>query len=162
MGAFHSSTMIEGDHTLMRPIATAIASEFLNEDFKVKTDSMISGGYVVSITKGNLFKAALGMNLALTVVIKPVDTGINVDASVGLIGQQAIPTYITMCFAWPVLLTQCWGLIQQAKLDDKAIQIACETAKRIPTSKSYCPYCGAEVLSSATTCPKCKNDLRFS
>jgi len=162
MGAFHSSTTIKGDHSIMRPIANAIAKEFLSEDFNVKTDSTVSGGYVVSITKGNLFKSILGLKTALTVMIGLVSSGVKVDAGVGIFGQQIIPTIITLLYVWPVLLTQIWGMVQQAKLDDKAIMIACETAKKIPAKKLYCPYCGAEVHPSDAACPHCEGDLRFS
>lgn len=160
MGAFHSSTTIKRDHSVMRPIANAIANEFLNEDFNVKTDSTVSGGYVVSITKGNLFQSILGLKTALTVMVVPVSSGIKVDASVGIFGQQVIPTIITLFYLWPVLLTQVWGMVKQAKLDDKAIMIACETARKIPMAKRYCTYCGKEVHPSVTVCPHCKSHLR--
>jgi hypothetical protein len=51
------------------------------------------------------------------------DKSIAFEAGVGIFGQQAIPTIISMFFFWPVLLTQIWGLIQQSNLDDKAAEI---------------------------------------
>ena len=34
-----------------------------------------------------------------------------------------------MLFFWPVLITQIWGIVQQSKLDDKALEIAEEVLK---------------------------------
>lgn len=162
MGAFHSTTMIKSDYSIMSNIAEAVARDFENENYKVKTEKMVTGGYVVSVTKGNLFKAILGLQTALKVTIKPVVSGISVDAGVGLFGLQSIPSLITLLYAWPVLLTQVWGLIKQAELDDRAIAVACDTAKKVSKKKLYCPHCGTLVGLADTVCPHCNFDLRYS
>ena len=86
------------------------------------------------------------------------------DAGVGIFGQQAIPTIISMLFAWPVLITQIWGLVQQSKLDDQALEIA-ETVIHESDSRpdsvqskigqKFCVGCGHPLPDGAIFCPKC-------
>ena len=126
--------------------------------------ALSSGGYDISITKGGLFKAVLGMKTALKITLLPFDGKIRFEAGVGIFGQQAIPSVISMFFFWPVLLTQIWGLIAQSKLDDRALQTAQDVIARssytaLPalgsgTSK-YCTSCGAPVGEQAKFCPQC-------
>ena len=52
MRAFHSTTMFKGDYSIMSNIAEAVARDFENENFKIKTEKKVTGGYVVSVTKG--------------------------------------------------------------------------------------------------------------
>ena len=162
MGTFHSTTTIKCDHSALKPIADAVAYDFQNDNYKVQKDSTVTGGYVVTVTKGNIFMAVLGMQTALKVMVKPVSSGVSVDAGVGIFGQQSIPTIITLFFAWPILLTQVWGLIRQAKMDNRAIGIACEEAGKYPLKMIYCPYCGTQVVSSETVCPHCHRNICFS
>ena len=76
-----------------------------------------------------MFKAVLGLKSALKVSLIPKDNAIAFEAGIGIFGQQAIPTIISMLFFWPVLITQIWGIVQQSKLDDKALEIAEEVLK---------------------------------
>ena len=161
MGTFHSTAIFQSDHSAMSIMADAIALDFQKSGYKVKKDSTVTGGYVVSITKGNIFSAVLGLQTALKVTIKPTNTGISVDAGVGLFGLQVIPTIITFYLAFPVIITQVWGLIRQAGLDDRVIEIAREIAKKNPVRKSYCPHCGKQVPSTAIVCPQCHHDLSY-
>ena len=61
MGTFHSTAIFQSDHSAMSIMADAIALEFQKSGYKVKKDSTVTGGYVVSITKGNIFSAVLGL-----------------------------------------------------------------------------------------------------
>ena len=82
-------------------------------------------GREVYITKGGLFKAALGLRSALKVVLLPSrDGNIEMEAGVSIFKQQLVPTLITVCLFSPVVVAQIWGMIKQAKLDEKAIAIA--------------------------------------
>ena len=131
------------------------------------TDSLSSGGCDISITKGGAFKAVLGMKTALKVTLLPHGNLISFEAGVGIWGQQAIPTVISMFFFWPVLITQIWGMIEQSKLDDRALEIAndviAQSAASLPASSvgggKYCTKCGAENSSTARFCGSCGNEL---
>ena len=67
----------------------------------------------VEFTRGNL----PAINNALKIKISPAVPHVYVKASVGIFGQQAIPTVLTVCVWWPFAIPQLWGMIQQNKLD---------------------------------------------
>jgi len=52
-----------------------------------------------------------------------------VDAGVGIFGQQAIPTAITLLVFWPVIIAQVWNMAKEADLDDEALDVAEESLK---------------------------------
>ncbi len=141
MGAFNTKAILKGNASHIPAVANRICQEFSADGFEVKREDLLSGGVDISIAKGNLFKAALGLKTALKITLIPTATGIAFEAGVGIFGQQVIPSIIMFFFAWPVLLTQIWGLIQQSKLDDKALAIA----QTVLTEKGFGP-------TSATTC----------
>lgn len=64
-----------------------------------------------------MFRAVLGLQTALKVVISPAAPHVYVKAGVGIFGQQAIPTILTVCVWWPFVIPQIWGMIRQSKLD---------------------------------------------
>lgn len=142
-------------------IAEAIRTDFERDGFEVNIDTLMSGGKDISITKGNLFKAVLGMRSALKVTLIPQHDGVLFDANAGIFGQQAIPTVISMLFFWPVLLTQVWGLIEQSSLDDRALALAEQAiaATPVPTVETgihkFCTGCGAKTDGSSNFCPNC-------
>jgi hypothetical protein len=162
MGTFHTKTILSGNPDLIPTIAENISASFRAEGFEVQCDSLLSGGRDISITKGGLFKAVLGMRTALKVSLIPLAGSISFDANVGIFGQQALPTVISMLFFWPVLITQIWGMIEQSKLDDKALQVAQETIEKSSTrqpastpNSKFCTNCGATVPEGAKFCPNC-------
>lgn len=165
MGVFKTSKLLHGNPSLIPLISEKIAEEFKNDEYEVTIIDLITGGKEVSITKGGIFKAIIGMKTALKIKLVPKDNRIQFDAGVGIFGLQAIPAAIALFVTWPVILTQIWGLIQQSKLDDKALDIAekeiyndssvnyqqeqyvyCpRDGKRIPANSEYCPYCGTKI-----------------
>lgn len=165
MGVFKTSKLLHGNPSLIPLISEKIAEEFKNDEYEVATIDLTIGGKEVSITKGGMFKAIIGMKTALKIKLVPKDNRIQFDAGVGIFGLQAIPAAIALFVTWPVILTQIWGLIQQSKLDDKALDIAereiyndssvnyqqeqyvyCpRDGKRIPANSEYCSYCGTKI-----------------
>lgn len=163
MGTFRSSKTLFAGPAMIPGIAAEIVSSFTREGYEVESQELISGGYDISITKGGIFKAVLGMKSALKIDIKPQSGNIFIEAGVGIFGQQAIPTVISMFFLWPILLTQIWGMVQQSRLDEKAISIAEDYIARnhhVQTSAQYqsgkfCTACGSAQLSEAKFCNSC-------
>ena len=162
MSRYDTKKLLKADASQIEAISKAICTEFKNDGFEVMVDDLLSGGKDISITKGNLFKAVLGMRSALKIALTPQTDGVMFDANVGIYGQQAIPTVITMFFFWPVLLTQIWGLVEQSKLDDHALSVAesaIDTTSTTPTllhhDVKYCTHCGKEMDQSAKFCPEC-------
>lgn len=121
MGVFSTSKQFAASPDLIEGVAKEVMAAFQQEGFEVKGESMLGGGYDISVTKGNLFKAVLGLRTALKVTLAPRNGMVEAEAGVGIFGQQAIPTVISMFFLWPVLLTQIWGMVEQSQLDEKAL-----------------------------------------
>jgi membrane protease subunit (stomatin/prohibitin family) len=89
-----------------------------------------------------------------------------IEAGIGIFGQQAIPTLITMFVAWPVIITQTWGMVHTAILDDKVIQVAEASISRnyshqnIPDDTTFqnfkfCTNCGRAIAGGAQFCFEC-------
>lgn len=165
MATFSTKKTLYGSTSLIPTIANRIQEEFQNDGYEVSMDALSSGGYDISITKGGVFKAVLGMKTALKVTLLPQGNNIHFEAGIGIWGQQAIPTVISMLFFWPVLITQIWGMVEQSKLDDKALEIAQDVICKnnhegSPHSDNngvgkFCTNCGASVPAEAKFCPKC-------
>lgn len=167
MATFSTKKILYGSTSLIPAIANRIQQEFQNDGYQVAMDALSSGGYDISITKGGVFKAVLGMKTALKVTLLPQGNNIHFEAGVGIWGQQVIPTVISMLFFWPVLITQIWGMVEQAKLDDKALAIAQDTisyngdtvgATRTGVA-NFCTNCGTPNVESAKYCCGCGKPL---
>ena len=74
MGTFATKKILPGNPSLIPAIAEQIRTEFMAEQFEVQIDNLLSGGVDISISKGNLFKAVLGLKSALKVSWIPKDS----------------------------------------------------------------------------------------
>lgn len=176
MGAYSKRRFLKANVSQIPLIADAIKRDFEVDGFEVNVQDLIGGGRDISVTKGDSFKAILGMRSALKISLRPQVDGVLFDANVGIFGEQAIPTVISMFFFWPVLITQIWGMVQQSKLDDRAL----EAAERALMSSGYyvnntnqvepnaggnegsagfCMNCGTKLISGAKFCPQCGTKL---
>lgn len=162
MPTFNKQKLLPATTAQIPAMAETIRKEFASEGFEVQIDTLMSGGRDISITKGNLFKAVLGMRSALKITLTPQMDGVLFDARVGIFGQQFIPTVISMFFFWPVLITQIWGLINQSQLDDRALTAAeqgmLDSTLALYISSSgtfFCTHCGAKMEEDARFCSKC-------
>ena len=169
MATFNTTKLLNGNPSLIPTIADRIVQEFQLEGFTAKSDSYAGGMYDISLAKGGVFKAVMGMKSALKVTMSPEGDQICFKAGVGIFGQQAIPSAITLLVFWPPIITQIWGLVKQSKLDDKALAIAEQViAENRFTSfcqpqntnaGSFCPNCGSKVIGNAKFCPYCGEHL---
>src|ERR671928_62824 len=129
MGTFNSTKTFPYSVEDIAPVAKDVMDHFADQDFEVTETNIPTGGVQVSIRKGGTFKAIIGMKTALNIKIEPVANGTTVDAGVGIFGQQAIPTAITLLVFWPVLIAQVWNMAQEARLDEEALRVAEESLK---------------------------------
>ena len=129
MGTFNSTKTFPYHVEDVAPVAQDVMHHFEEQDFEVTETNLPMGGAQVSIRKGGTFKAIIGMKTALNIKIEPVANGTTVDAGVGIFGQQAIPTAITLLVFWPVLIAQVWNLAHESHLDDEALRVAEESLK---------------------------------
>jgi len=129
MGTFNSTKTFPYSVEDVAPVAQDVMHHFEEQDFEVTETNIPTGGAQVSIRKGGTFKAIIGMKTALNIKIEPVANGTTVDAGVGIFGQQAIPTAITLLVFWPVLIAQVWNMARESNLDDEALRVAEESLK---------------------------------
>jgi len=71
MGTFKSTKTFFASPEIIPAIVKDITGTFTNEGYQVQAQDLISGGYDISITKGNMFKAVLGMVLQKRLSLKP-------------------------------------------------------------------------------------------
>ena len=164
MGVFNTHKVINTDPSYIPEMVAKITSHFKMEGYEIDTIASDTGAYDISITKGGLFRTVSGLKTALKITLKPYIGKVSFDAGVGIFGQQLIPALITYFVAWPVILTQIWGIIQQSNLDDKAlalaesvVPVASSDAKVVePTTiTTFCPNCGSKNDSGMRFCPNC-------
>jgi hypothetical protein len=129
MGTFNSSSTVPYHVEDLAPVAQDVMRHFEQQDYEVTETPISTGGVQVSIRRGGTFKAIIGMKTALNIKIEPVANGTTVEAGVGIFGQQAIPTAITLLVFWPVLIAQVWNMAQESKLDEEALRVAEESLK---------------------------------
>lgn len=164
MAVYNTQKLIAATAAQIPDMAEAIRQDFLKDQYEVAIDELANGGRDISITKGGMFKAVLGMRSAMKVTLTPQLNGVHFDTHVGIFGQQAIPTVISMFFFWPVLITQIWGMVNQSKMDERALAAA-ELAVSTGHTPSgfmqtrhggkFCAHCGNPIDASAKFCPNC-------
>jgi len=160
MATFSKNQIIPASPMLIPDMADAIRMEFQRDGYEVNVERLYGGGQDISITKGGIFKAVLGLKTALKVSLQPRGNSVLFEANVGIFGQQVIPTMIMLFVTWPVLITQIWGLVQQSKMDDRALNAALSVVNSQPSTASssasaFCPNCGKPIPAEAHFCPHC-------
>lgn len=181
MGEFSKKEVLRADVSMLPFVAEHIKDEFEGDGYEVAMEILPAGGYDISITKGGIFKAVLGMKTAMKVTLIPKSDSIDFEASIGIWKQQIIPTILSMLFFWPILVTQIWSLIRQAGLDDRALAVATKALNEtigseeklvikddyissdVETEKPhacFCPGCGEEIKGDIDACPSCGELLK--
>lgn len=164
MGTFNTHKIINAEPSLIPAMANKIIEHFKLQGYEVDSQVSDLGTYDISLTKGGMFKAVLGLKTALKVTLKPEADRISFDAGIGIFGQQLVPALIMYFVAWPVLLTQLWGMVKQSNLDDTALLLAESVIPTEPTRlgadnttdiSSFCPYCGGKHDAGMRFCPYC-------
>ena len=124
MGAFSTKKTLYGATAKIPQVAEKIRQAFVSEGYEVRVEEPATGEKIY-ISKGGLFKAALGLRTALEITMKPDKAGnITFEAGISVVKQQLVPTLITMFVFSPVVIAQVWGMVKQSKLDEKALAIA--------------------------------------
>lgn len=118
MGLFKSTRLFYNVAGHEDRVAGNLMASLRYEGYEVDGIKMPSGDWDISVRKGNLFKAVLGLQTALKIHISPATPHVWVKAGVGIFGQQTIPTVLTTCIWWPFIIPQLWGIIKQVNLDN--------------------------------------------
>lgn len=166
MGVFSSTRVFPNDVSDYELLVKDITDYFALKEYEVVDEPLASGNWHISISKGGLFKSVLGMKTSLNVEIINSINGTTVTAEVGIFGQQAIPSVISLFIAWPVLLTQIWGAVKQSKLDDEVMLCIEQNIGKYDKGKAvnnndngqevvFCVECGEKINKDFLFCPKC-------
>lgn len=139
-------------------IAPDFIAHFEAKGYTVTSESF-GNDLFLSMTQGGIFKTISGMKTGLNINIKKISEGISVDMEVGIFGKQAAASVITYFVAWPMIIPQIIGLINQNKLDEEAYA----TIENILQTKShsriagnnFCETCGTQLTPGAKFCPEC-------
>lgn len=118
---FNSSRLFYNVAPYTDRVATNVMNMLRYYGFEVDGIKMPSGDWDISIKKGNLLKAVLGLQLALKITICNTAPHVCAKAGAGIFGQQVIPTMLTVYVWWPFVITQIWGLIKQYRLDETVL-----------------------------------------
>jgi len=167
MSIFETSRFIPQHIADFAPVADDVTNHFRAQEYEVTSQQLLNGAWHISLSKGGMFKAVLGMKTALNIDIQPAPTGTLVKAGVGIFGLQAVPAAIMLFVTWPVLIPEIWGIIQQSKLDDEAVdlieaRLAVHAGKTAPSTEpapnssgQFCVECGKSIPAGSKFCPHC-------
>ena len=155
--AFSSSRVFKVSPDRIPDLALSLESALRQEGYETRIDTLLGGDAIVSLTKGGLFKAIVGMKTALKVELRADGGNVLAKTSVGIWGHQIVPTVIMLLWFWPVLITQIWGLVQQSRLDAHVMEIIAGAAEKEPeaidvpsedVAARFCSECGKPVTGN--------------
>ncbi|MGE5827218.1 MAG: hypothetical protein ACM30G_02500, partial [Micromonosporaceae bacterium] len=121
MGVFKSERRFWTQLTDLAPVAEHVSGHFRGRGFEVLAQPTATGAWDIDITRAGTFRAISGMRTAMKVRLEPESGAVLARAGIGILGQQALPTVVSMVVFWPILVTQIWGAVQASKLDDEAL-----------------------------------------
>jgi hypothetical protein len=162
MGVFKSTQTYQASTEIIPTLVRELCDVLRNEQYEVQSTLLASGGADISITKGGVFKAIFGLKTALKIIITPNgNSSFTAEAGVGIFGQQALPTALTWLVAWPVMIPQIWGLVQQSKLDEHVLDLIQQSVdiNHGGSNAMFCPNCGHKVNVTDKFCGGCGNKL---
>ena len=159
MGLTNSSRFFATKLTDLSDVEKDFTRHFEGMGYSVSTEKTVTGA-MFSLTKGGMFQTVVGLKTALNIDLKYVDGGLNVSMQVGTFGQQLLPSAITLLVAWPVIVPQIYGLVQQNKLDTEAYNVIEQALRKyentsISVSGHFCTSCGASLEEGSVFCPSC-------
>lgn len=156
MSSFSTSKRYKATATFIPYAIDRIRESFSADGFEVNQRAGSYNQAILEVTKGDLFKKAVGLKQGLEITFETDGDFVNVDAKGTVLKDQAIASTLTLLVAWPVLIPQIIGLIKQAGLDDKAIGIIDTAHAHFENEQpTFCTHCGGRITDNPTTCPHC-------
>src|SRR4029453_7044851 len=137
---FKSERRFWTDVTDLRPVVDQMAGHFRGKGYTVASAETGAGAWGVALTGTGVFRTVSGMRTALKVRLEPEPGSVLARAGVGILGQQALPTVVSMLVFWPVLVTPIWGTVQASQVDDEALRVveralAPDTGEQAPAAR---------------------------
>lgn len=161
MAIFKTTKIVPIVPSQLSSVAEDVSNHFQQLGFSTKAEDIPGMGWHVSLTKGGIFKAVVGMKTALNIKIVATPLGTQVEAGIGIFGLQTVPSVVTWFIFWPVMIPQIWTLVQQANLDDEAVSVverylAVHAAEKSGSAtKRFCHGCGESLAGISKFCTHC-------
>ncbi len=160
MGKFSSSKVFAAPQEFIPFASRKIRSSFESEGFEYSVESESANRMVVTVTKGNLFKQIVGLKQGLEITLSNNGGKVSVSAKGTVFKDQLIASALTWWVAWPVIIPQVIGMINQSNLDEKVIDVVSSAYQEFDAGKTaFCPFCGTKVSKGDTCCPHCGASL---
>jgi hypothetical protein len=160
VGVFKSERRFWAEVTDLAPVAERLAEHFRAKGYDVVSHQTTAGAWDIDITRTGVFRTISGMRTALKVRLEPEAGSVLARAGIGILGQQALPTVVSMFVFWPVLVTQIWGTVQASQVDDEALAVVERAlgtlAEQAPAARAgFCGRCGAPHDGTGRFCAHC-------
>jgi len=125
MGLFSAEQLVAAtcDEEQLKLVAADVGDHFNNQGYSISV-LPVAAGQQISLHQGGTLAMLTGTQLDLRVLLTSTEAGTCVECGVGIIGQQAIPTALSLLLFSPLIIVQLWGLAQQSGVDDQAISVA--------------------------------------
>ena len=104
-------------------LAQALAAHFRAKDFDTQIFGTSNGGNAMQARKESLWRQALGVAYAMTVVITPHEDKLNIDLGGHEWVDTAVSAGIGLVAVPPVLLGTVYGIWRQNRLDQEVWQV---------------------------------------
>ena len=121
MGMFKTNRSFPYTPASLAAVAEQVKAAFQAEGYEAIGHETPGGGQFISLTKGDTFKAVLGLKTALNIQMDPKPGGTDVEAKIGTYGEAFIGAAVAAFVFWPLILTQVAGVVESSKLDDRAM-----------------------------------------
>ena len=164
MALTNSKKIFKTSLTDFSEVVADFTAHFEAQGYTVNSEETATG-YFISMTQGGIFKTVSGMKTGLNITLAQKIGAVEVSMEVGIFGKQLLPSAISMLIAWPVLIPQIIGLIQQNKLDKEAYDVieASLQSRTYSTANdaggNFCPYCGKQNSPGSRFCAHCGKRL---
>ena len=141
----------------LESVVKDVAATYRARRYEVAAEQKAVGSWYISLHQGGIFKTVTGLKTSLNVEMEQSSGGITVKETVGIFGEQAIPTAISMLVFWPVLITQIWGLVEQEKLDEEVLDTVGKSLARhaAQPEQIFCVHCGSPIPQNSKFCLQC-------
>jgi len=125
MGLFSAEQLVAAtcDEDQLKLVAADVGDHFNKQGYSISV-LPVAAGQQISLHKGGTLAMITGTQLDLRVMLTSTAAGTCVECGVGIIGQQAIATAVSLLLFSPLIIVQLWGLAQQSGVDDQAISVA--------------------------------------
>ena len=156
MSAFTNNKSYTAGSSFIPYAVERIRSTFESEGFEFSRKSDTFNRTVVAVTKGNLFKQAVGLKQGLEISFSNEGGRIDVEVRGTVLKDQLLASGIVLFVTWPVIIPQIIGMIRTSGLCERAVALVDAAYSDFCTERpSFCTHCGGRLTGNPGVCPHC-------